>query len=142
MHRCSGKGSPAKRTAWKWFSLYIRLRDCLKTTGGTDYCKCATCGVVVPFEKIDAGHAIPGRTAGILFDDEITRGQCTTCNRTHGGEYQAFKTVLIAEHGEAWYDMKLKARRGAGSFAEFELRAIADKYRLKCKELEKHYTSV
>ena len=137
MYKCSGKGSAAKRTAWKWFSLYIRLRDSLKTTGSADYCKCITCGRVVPFEQIDAGHAIAGRTAGILFDETITHGQCIDCNRNHGGEYQAYKRILIEQHGPEWYELKLQARRGAAPLTDFALRLIADVYRDKYNQLKK-----
>jgi hypothetical protein len=138
-YKTSGKGSAAKRTAWSWFSKYIRLRDCLKTTGSPDYCKCITCGRVVSADQIDAGHAIPGRTNGILFDESIVFGQCRDCNRNKGGAELMFKKILIEKHGQNWYDIKLQARRGASFLTDDALRLISDHYRQKYKELLKNY---
>jgi hypothetical protein len=121
----------AKRKAWKAFSDYIRLRDSLKTTGGPDYCKCITCGKVVPYEQIQCGHAIGGRTNGILFDEELCNGQCRSCNVDHGGEYQMFKYKLIQEHGEAWWAVKEQVKRATTKYTEFDYELIAKKYREK-----------
>jgi len=136
-YKRTGKESSAKKTAWKWFSKYIRLRDCLKTTGSPDYCKCITCGRVVPYEDIDAGHAIPGRTDGILFDESIVFGQCRLCNQGGDGEKQAFKRVLVEEHGEEWYDEKVRRRKTAMPLTDESCRLIANHYRLAFHALEK-----
>ena len=75
--------SKAKKDAWTAFATYIRLRDCLKTTGTTTSCVCVTCaqrGDVAPKEckHIQAGHAVGGRGNAVLFNEEITNGQCLT----------------------------------------------------------------
>jgi hypothetical protein len=126
----------AKRKAWKAFSDYIRLRDSLKTTGTPDYCKCITCGKVVPYEQIQCGHAIGGRTSGFLFDEELCRGQCRSCNVDHGGEYQMFKYKLVQKHGEAWWAMKEQAKRTSAQYTEFDYELIAGKYRDMVKALK------
>jgi len=63
------------------FSQYIRLRDCIKTTGTIWKGVCRTCGRTYRFEKLQAGHFIPGRTRAILFDERCVHIQCYRCNR-------------------------------------------------------------
>jgi hypothetical protein len=129
--------SGAKATAWKWFAKYIKLRDALETTGDTQQARCYTCGELHPVEEMDAGHAIAGRTNGILFDEDIVKAQCRRCNRLEGGQSIAFKWKLIQEHGADWYAIKLQNKRTPTKLDEFDLRHIAETYRRKCKELLK-----
>ncbi|MFA6079705.1 MAG: recombination protein NinG [Candidatus Omnitrophota bacterium] len=134
--KLSNKSSGPKATAWKWFSLYIRLRDALATTGSPEYCRCITCDVVKPSKDIQAGHMIPGRTGGILFDESIVFGQCSTCNEEGNGERQAFKRVMVERNGIEWYEMKEQARHTATKLGDFECKLIADEYRKKYKALK------
>ena len=133
--KLSHKSSGPKATAWSWFSKYIRLRDALATTGSPDSCRCITCGIVWPIDQIDAGHAIPGRTGGILFDETIVFGQCHPCNREGNGERQAFKKVLVEMHGLEWYEIKEQARKTCTKLGDFECKLISDEYRKKYNEL-------
>ena len=134
-YKPSGKGSAAKNTAWRNFSRYIRLRDSLATTGTTDYCKCVTCGNVVSKSYLEAGHAFPGRTNGILFDEDLVYGQCRHCNRAREGEEQAFRIFLVQLHSQAWYDLKKTARRQGTFYTDDDYRIISGEYRRKYKEL-------
>lgn len=124
-----------KQTAWKWFSKYIKLKGALETTGNPDYAKCYTCKQIHPMSYIDCGHMIPGRTNGILFDEQICEPQCQKCNRMNNGEQQMFKFYKVQDHGEEWYELKLQARRGNHSLSDNELKLIADYYREKYNEL-------
>lgn len=139
MRKIQNEGSPAKRTAWRWFSKYIRLRDALATTGSPDYCKCITCDEVKPSDQIEAGHMIPGRTNGILFDETIVFGQCKTCNGPNGGEKQAYRLKMVERHGQDWYELKVSARKGAVQLTDFDYRQIADEYRKKYNKLKDSY---
>jgi rubredoxin len=121
----------AKRKAWKAFADYIKIRDCLSTTGGIERFKCYTCGKIFEKEYGDASHAIGGRTNGILFDEDIVKLCCQSCNRLHGGEYQMFKYKLIQEHGEAWWAVKEQAKRTTTQYSEFDYELIAKQYREK-----------
>lgn len=67
-----------KKTAWQEFSKWIRLRDCVKTTGDTESGVCITCGKLIPFKQSQAGHFIAGRTNAVLFDEDIVHLQCLT----------------------------------------------------------------
>lgn len=86
--------SKTKDKAWKEFSRFIRTRDAIRTTGDTDNCICITCGKLVPFKQIQAGHYIAGRTNALLFDEDIVFGQCSACNIWKHGEQLEFHYAL------------------------------------------------
>ena len=72
-----------KQKAWDQFSLYVRVRDALRTTGDIHDCVCCSCGRVKPaFGRgcIQAGHFIPGRKNSVLFSEVGVHGQCSWCN--------------------------------------------------------------
>lgn len=131
------RASGPKATAWGWFAKYIKVRDALATTGTIDHAKCITCGKTFHISEMDAGHMIPGRTGGILFDETIVFAQCTTCNREGNGERQAFKAVMVARNGEAWYEAKEAARKTNTKLGAFECRLLSDAFRLKYYALVK-----
>lgn len=134
-YRTSGKKHPAKDTAWKWFSLYIRLRDCLATTGSAERCVCVTCNRNVPYSKIQAGHAIPGRHNAVLLDEDIVYGQCVDCNEGGSGERQAFRSFLVSKHGEAWMTMKEQGAKQSVQIDDTSFKLIGEHYRKEYKKL-------
>lgn len=122
-----------KNTAWKWFSKYIRLRDCLNTTGNPEYSKCVTCGRIKPFNELHAGHGIGGRSNAILFDEEIVHAQCVSCNYHKKGNYELYIPILIERHGQEWYDLKVAFSKKP---CKLDFKAISDYYRIKYKKLK------
>lgn len=85
---------------WKIFSQFIRLRDCLKTTGVVDRGRCVTCGRIYPFSKLQAGHFIPGRTRAILFDEMCVHAQCYRCNVKLDGAWPPYYRFMQKEYGQ------------------------------------------
>ena len=134
-YKIKKSSNPKKETAWKWFSKYIRLRDSLATTGDIYFFKCITCGEVKPFNEMDAGHGIPGRMNSILFNEDLTNGQCRTCNREGKGEFQMYKHVLIERHGQDKWDFWQSIKKKAVKYTDQDLEAISDLYRQKTNEL-------
>ena len=122
-----------KKTAWKWFSKYIRLRDCLNTTRSPEYGKCVTCGKIKPFKEIQAGHGIGGRGNAILFDETIVHAQCVHCNYHKKGNYELYVPFLVEKHGQDWYDKKVAFSKMP---CKLDFKVISDHYRLKYKELK------
>jgi NAD-dependent SIR2 family protein deacetylase len=135
MRKIRNAATGKKATAWKNFSRYIKARDALETTGGLEYCKCITCGQVKPIAEMDAGHMIGGRRAGILFDESIVFAQCQTCNRTNGGEYQAFKREMIERNGEEWYAEKERQKTTVVHATDESYELISKLYLEKYKAL-------
>src|ERR1019366_6086358 len=70
----------AKDNAWDSFSIYIRTRDCLKTTGNPDEGLCCTCSRLYSIKQLQAGHFIPGRHNSVLFSEQGVHAQCFGCN--------------------------------------------------------------
>ena len=102
------KRSKAKERAWKAFSDYIRLRDCIKTTGTREYGICITCAERgdsswKPYKELQAGHAVGGRGNAVLFHEQLVNGQCGYCNRKPpmglGGDYGNYTIALIKQYG-------------------------------------------
>ena len=77
----------AKDAAWDAFSIFIRTRDCIKYTGTVDNGMCVTCNRPYPFEKLQAGHFIAGRTNAILLDEDLCHTQCYGCNMGRSGAH-------------------------------------------------------
>lgn len=129
----------AKNKAWKWFSKFIRLRDCIKTTGFPDQGKCVTCPKYYPYEEFQAGHAIPGRNMSILFDEKLVNAQCTDCNIKKGGNYKEYKKWYINEYGEDDYNEKKILSKQLNKMSVPELEEKAIEYEERYSKLSEEY---
>jgi len=123
----------AKGKAWKAFSDYIRLRDCLKTTGSPAVCICVTCKKPTPYARIQAGHAIAGRNNSILLHPDIVHGQCSGCNG-FGGNYASYSIWMIKEYGLPMWEEYERLSKQTLPMKEYQWREEAEKWK---KELEK-----
>lgn len=84
-----------KAKCWKVFSEYIRRKDA--DEDGTAYC--FTCGSPKFWKELHAGHFIGGRTNAVLFNEEIVKPQCLTCNVFLGGNYGPYTLKMLDLHG-------------------------------------------
>ena len=98
---------PSKKTikdrAWRVFSKYVRLRDCLKTTGTLTHGKCITCGKLLSISFCDAGHFVSRRYNSTLFDEKNCHIECRYCNRFLNGnllEYRRQSEAIIHMSGD------------------------------------------
>ena len=126
----------AKDRAWKAFSDYIRLRDCLQTTRSPNYCQCITCGKIHPYDYIQAGHFVEGRGNAVLFDEDIVNGQCKGCNHKHN--YQAkvvYRRVMVSRFGEEEVKEMENLLWETKQYTKPDLDALTDYYKQKRKEL-------
>jgi len=85
---------------WPTFSQYIRLRDCIKTTGTVSHGRCTTCSKIYPIEKSQAGHFVPGRTRAMLFDEDCVNLQCYRCNIKLSGNWPKYYRWMQKNHGQ------------------------------------------
>lgn len=125
----------AKGTAWKWFSKYIRLRDCLSTTKSRDFGKCCSCGIRKPFGELQAGHYIPGRHNAVLFDETGVHAQCVRCNHYLSGNVKNYYHFMIMTYGDETTAQKEIEAKQIVKYTESDLRDIAKKYRILYNEL-------
>lgn len=120
----------AKKTAWKWCSLYIRLRDA--AYGG--YVKCVTCTTWKHYLNIQAGHYYPkGAGVGryIEFDVDNIASQCISCNSYKSGNLGEYQKYMVNRYGADIFDT-LQQRNAINRMKilkESDYRELADKFR-------------
>ncbi len=127
--------SALKKKCWTQFSQYIRLRDCLKTTGDVNYGKCITCGRLVGITRADAGHFISRRFNSTLFDEKNVHLQCKQCN-AFGGHPLEYRRQIVKLYGEG-YDTQLEDKATEiKKFTPQDLIDLTEYYKNKIKKLE------
>lgn len=126
-----------KAQVWQLFSKYIRMRDCLRTTGCASFGLCITCGKRYHFKLLQAGHFIPGRHNVNLFSEEGTHAQCYNCNINLRGNTLEYRRQIIRLYGEG-YDIQLEEKAmETKQFTIPELEELKETFKQKVKELEK-----
>lgn len=121
-----------KNKVWKVFSLYIRLRD----TDDSGYGKCVTCETVEHYTKLQAGHAVGGRTNAILFHEEIVHAQCVKCNVFMRGNYNKYALFMIDTYGREKFEHFLALKHAFKKFYEYELDDMYKYYKNRSEELK------
>jgi hypothetical protein len=96
--------------AWVAFSLYIRTRDALRTTGSTLAAKCVTCPKISTTKGNDAGHFITRGASAIKYNPRNCHYQCTTCNRFQQGRWDAYMDFMRSFYGMGVVEELLSAR--------------------------------
>lgn len=119
-----------KKKTWAWFSKYIRL----KHASSSGLCSCYTCGQVLPWKQIQAGHGIGGRSNNVLFNEDIVRPQCYGCNVAQYGKLDEFGAKLRKEIGKK-YDKYLKEKHLEKHYTEQELIDMEQEFKAKAKLL-------
>ena len=117
----------------RYFSLYIRLRDCDENGIGT----CCTCGAMKPVKEMDCGHFIKRQHMATRFSEMNCAVQCKRCNAFEQGRDADFERFLIEKYGEervAWLKMQGKS---SCKRSKFELTEIAKHYKQRAIELGK-----
>ena len=91
-------------------SEYVRVHDCLKSTGLAFAGVCFTCGKRFHIVYLQAGHCFSGRRNAVLFDVLCLRAQCSYCNETLDGRPKKFKKLLADLYSEEWLDNRNRRR--------------------------------
>lgn len=114
-----------KTLAWKWFALYIKIRD-----GWT----CVTCWKKARGRGMGAGHFIQAHGhQNTFFDETNVHAQCSRCNGWDTTSLLRYRRAIIKKYG-AGYDRKLeKLGNKYKQWSKKELKEIAERYK---KEVE------
>lgn len=120
-------------SADKWFSLYIRIRDCDENR----IAKCCTCGKVIDVKYADCGHFIKRQHMATRFDEKNCAAQCKYCNRFEQGKDVDFERYLIKRWGEDAVLLLKSGKRNTKKMSTFELDLLAIEYKQKAVELAK-----
>lgn len=134
--------SKAKKECWTAFSIYVRTRDCLKTTGSPErgICVCCPNSEPLPFKKLQAGHFFPGRHSGNLFSEKYVNAQSWRCNAPaflggKNGNALAYRRAMIKMYGENAEQEAEDEVKVVRQFKVYELEAMAQEYRQKTQRL-------
>ena len=93
-----------KGKCWKAFSEFIRIKDCLETTGTVLAGICITCERKYVVRYLQAGHCFAGRTNAKLLMTKFVFGQCGYCNCTMHGERKKYEKKMRARYGDKFVD--------------------------------------
>lgn len=74
------------------------------------FCRCYTCGRLVPFKEVHCGHFIPRNYTATRWHEDNCRPQCVGCNIFGNGKVFDFEENLVKELGRARVE-RLKALR-------------------------------
>jgi len=124
-----------KKDVWTPFSLYIRTRDCLRTTGCKSWGLCITCGKRYHIKLLQAGHYIPGRYSANLFMETGVHAQCYNCNINLKGNTHVYAKKLIELYGEGHPEFLHLNNQVDKKFTRQELEELKAFYEAKIKEL-------
>lgn len=128
--------SKLKKEVWDIFSKYIRMRDCIYTTGCSSFGLCVTCEKRYHIKLLQAGHFISGRHNANLFSEKGTHAQCYNCNINLKGNTLEYRRAIIRLYGEG-YDIILEEKAmETKKFTIQELEELKETFRNKIKELQ------
>lgn len=130
----SKKGSSARQKAWDALSKLIRVRDAIYTTGTTDEATCVTCGNRYPIKQLQAGHYVPGRTNGILFDERGVHAQCARCNH-QGGAWPEYDEWMRSRYGQSVCDQLKWARHQNVQYKGIDYEIMRGRYQARTKQM-------
>lgn len=118
-----------------WFNKYIRLRD--------QGLPCISCGVPAGSCKFDAGHYIPaGSCEALRFNEWNVNSQCAIrCNVHESGNRTEYQKGLVAKYNQEVVDFLEGPQPLVKKTVEY-YKAIEDKYKKKCKEVDLYSNKV
>jgi Bacteriophage Lambda NinG protein len=113
------------------FSKYIRLRDCLHTTGTKQYGRCITCHKVYLIEDLHCGHFQDRDRKGTRYDERNCNGQCETCNSFNDGMIEVYEKEIDKKHGLGVAEELKEKARPFRRFFGYEIEEMIELYRKK-----------
>ena len=128
--------SKLKKKAWELFSIYVRTRDCLRTTGCSSWGLCITCDKRVHYKLLQGGHFIPGRHNANLFNERGVHAQCYNCNVNLKGNTLNYRRAIIKLYGEGADEEIEKEVAVIKKFTVDELEELIKSLKEKIKLLE------
>lgn len=120
------------KTADKWFSLFIRLRD-----SKDGIIRCCSCNKAVHWRDSDCGHFINRGNLSLRFSEENCHAQCRACNRFDEGNITGYYRFMQSKYGEETISKMMLAKHQTIKLGKFELKIIAEEYKRKAQELAK-----
>ena len=121
------------KTADKWFSKFIRLRD----ADDNGIVICISCNARKHWKDMDAGHFIKRQFMSLRFNEKNVNGQCRKCNWLLQGNDINYAIGLEKKYGIGILEQLVATKHSTTHTGSFELKHIADYYRMKFNQLKK-----
>ncbi len=134
------KYAKAKKKAWDAFAKWVRIRDCLATTGLPFVGHCITCGRRFHIDALDAGHYNSGRRNSVLFQEKGVHAQCRWwCNHHKNGDLKKYRKILIKKYGLNVVEELEAVKNEVIRDIDMDFEGIEKKYKQKLLELQKKH---
>ena len=131
--------SRLKKELDKVYSHYIRLKECLETTGNPNQGICFTCGTRHDFKNLQCGHYIPRNHNSTRYYEKNTHIQDVRCNIFLRGNLDVYALSLISKYGDGILDELNKMKNTIKNFTKDELLLLIHNYKQKLRKLEETY---
>ena len=121
-----------KKKAWDEFSIFVRRRDAIATTGTNDMVVCCSCGKTYSAFGVgcaQAGHFVPGRGNAILFDERGVNSQCYNCNVRLKGNWPGYMDFMLNKYGRGVVDELLHKNKKVLKYTPADLEDIYNHYK-------------
>jgi len=100
--------SKLKKELDKWFSLYVRIKDC----NDNGMVSCYTSGRLYHYKEIHAGHFMSRKHLSTRWDEQNVKPQSAADNLFGQGEQYKFGMLLDSQYGEGTAEeLQIKARQ-------------------------------
>lgn len=120
-----------KNKLWELLSEFVR-RSAADWRG---YVTCVTCPTVLPWQRMHAGHFIPGRHNAILFELCGVHPQCKECNVGLRGNTKKYREFMIKTYGAGVVEELERRDRANIQLCRADIEAKIADYRKKIKTL-------
>lgn len=127
--------SSLHKKLWKIFSLYIRTRDCLRTTMTLDEGLCCTCNRKYNLKELQCGHFIPRSKHAIKYDERNNHAQCYGCNIMKKGNTVEYYEFMKKTHGQEVIDWLREHQNDICQWKKFQLEEKIEEYTSKLNNL-------
>jgi len=118
-----------KKLALKWLSIYVRTRDCVKTSGVVDIGNCFTCDKICRFKDLQAGHFIQGRHNVVIFDLRNVHSQCYRCNIPLKSNMIEYYPRMLKKYGKKVIKELKEKDKGTKQFKRWEYEELIKKFK-------------
>ena len=115
----------------KVFSQWIRQKD----ADHRGYVECWTCGKVLHWSRVDAGHFQSRAKFSTRWDEMNVKPQCKGCNGFRSGEQYIFARKLDAVYGQGTAEEIERISNQTRKYSVEELEALVDVYNRRLRKL-------
>jgi hypothetical protein len=118
---------------WKWFSIYIRVRDSDDNGNAT----CFTCGRVKKWKEGDCGHGIGRQHKSTKYNEMNNHFQCKKCNGFEEGRKDEYARKVDEIYGPGTWDKLLLASKQACKRGKVEIETMTEYYKKEAMRIAK-----